>query len=177
MTITADQLIEMNTATVRLEESEVRVCVDLAVARWMMKRNSVDRPNYAAGKALGLLEHELLANIRANVSEYAVSKHLALPWTTPFYLNSEHPRRMDHPDVGEHIEVRTLRTRAEVPVWQKDIDKGALVIATQVMDTEFFSEVAILGSIDSKDMVPEWFNEFDSSYRVPVAALRSVVRG
>lgn len=162
-----------NALIVKLEESEVRVCVDLAVSRWFMKKDSIDRPNYAKGKAAGLLEHELLANIRANVSEYAVSKHLGLPWTTPFYLNSEHKRRMDHPDVGTNIEVRTLRTRAEVPIWRKDINKEAVVVATTLLDPEYYTEVEILGFALAQEVenYPQWYSDFDDSYRVPVKNL------
>jgi hypothetical protein len=160
------------TQIVKLEEPEIRVAVDLAVARWRMKRESVDKPNYAMGKAAGLLEHELLANIRANISESAVSKHYALPWTTPFYMNSEHPRRVDHPDVGANIEVRTLRTRAEVPIWDKDINKGALIVATFVSEAEYYTEVEILGWIFAKEaQKTQFYSEFDNSYRVPVTSL------
>lgn len=165
-----------NALVVKLEESEVRVCVDLAVARWFMKKDSIDRPNYAAGKAKGLLEHELLANIRANVSEYAVSKYLGLPWTTPFYLNSEHKRRMDHPDVGANIEVRTLRTRVEAPVWQKDIDKDALVVATSLLDPEYYTSVEILGYIQATEVEnhPEWRLTYEDSWRIPVKELNDI---
>lgn len=161
---------------VKLEEPEIRVCVDLAVARWLIKKNSVDRPNYALGKAQGLLEHELLANIRANVSEYAVSKHLGLPWTAPFYLNSEHPRRIDHPDVGTNIEVRTVRTRVEVPVWRKDINKGAVVVATRLLDAEYYTEIEILGYINASEVEnhPDWYSDFDNSYRIPVSDLSDI---
>lgn len=169
----------MSVINVVLEEAEVRVCVDLAVSRWLIKKNSVDRPNYAKGKELGLLEHELLANIRANVSEYAVSKYLGLPWTAPFYLNSEHPRRIDHPDVMSEdggIEVRTLRTRAEVPVWRKDINKNGFVVATRLLDPEYYTSVEILGYMASNNVEehPEWHSDFDDSYRVPVTALYDV---
>lgn len=161
----------MNT-TVKLEEPEIRVAVDLAVARWRMKKDSVDKPNYAMGKAAGLLEHELLANIRANITESAVSKFYGIPWTVPFYMNSEHPRRVDHPDVGSNIEVRTLRTRAEVPIWEKDINKGAIVVAALVSDAEFFTEVEILGwTFAEAAQKPQFFSEFDNSYRVPVTSL------
>jgi hypothetical protein len=166
----------MSVINVVLEEAEVRVCVDLAVSRWLIKKNSIDRPNYAKGKELGLLEHELLANIRANVSEYAVSKYLGFTWTTPFYLNSEHKRRMDHPDVGMDIEVRTLRTRHEVPVWRKDIAKDAFVVATSLQDPNYYTSVDILGYLEAAEVEnhPEWHSAFDDSYRVPVDALLNV---
>lgn len=160
---------------VTLEEPEIRVCVDLAVSRWLIKKNSTDRPNYAAGKAAGLLEHELLANIRANISEYAVAKHTGQPWTTPFYLNSDHKTRIDHPDVGTSYEVRTLRTRVEVPVWQKDIDKDAVVVATRLLDPEYYTQVEIIGQITAKQAQnhPEWWNDdpTNQGWRIPVDAL------
>lgn len=162
--------------TVHLEEPEIRVCVDLAVSRWLIKKNSVDRPNYAAGKAAGLLEHELLANIRANISEYAVAKYTGYTWTTPFYLNADHPKRMDHPDVGIDIEVRTLRTRAEVPIWDKDVKKDAFVVCTQVTDPDYYTTVEILGFIEAAECPnhPEWLWDVDTSYRVPIDSLQHI---
>lgn len=161
--------------TVNLTEAEIRVCVSLATERWFMKKNSVDRPNYAAGRQQNLLEHDLLAGIRANVSEYAVSKYLGLPWTTPFYENSEHPRRIDHPDVGDHIEVRTLRTRAEVPVWPKDVNKQALIVATHVPNPDTYTQVEILGWMWAVNATKnEWLEPSDGSWRVPVTSLHAI---
>ncbi len=65
---------------VRLSRDEVRVCTMLATERWLAKYGSVDRPNYAEGKKNGYLEHELLANVRANVSEWAVASLTDTAW-------------------------------------------------------------------------------------------------
>jgi hypothetical protein len=87
-------------------------------------------------------------------------------------MNSEHPRRVDHPDVGKNIEVRTLRTRAEVPIWEKDINKDALIVATFVSEAEYYTEVEVLGWIFAKDaQKTQFYSEFDNSYRVPVTSL------
>ena len=170
----------MSVIKVILEEPEIRVATMLAVERWRMKRDSTDKESYAIGKKQGLLEHELLANLRANLSESAVSKYYALPWTTPFYMNSEHPRRWAHADVGARLEVRTLRTRSEVPIWEKDRQKGNLVVATHVSEFDYGTEVEILGWFDpSEDALDDsWKNidyqtkKWDGSWRIPLDQLR-----
>lgn len=157
---------------VTLSEREVRLCQDLASARWWEKRGSTDRPNYATGKEEGRLEHELLANIRANVSEYAVAKLTGQPWTTPYYTNPEHPRRKDHPDVGKTMEVRTIRTQTAIPVWEKDITKNAAIVGTKVLDDNYFTEVEVFGWIWAKDCKrTEWHNKTLNGWRVPITAL------
>jgi hypothetical protein len=158
------------TALVTLTKDEIRVCSQVALERWLTKQNSQDQPNYAKGKALGHLEHELLATIRANVSEYAVARLYELPWTFPWYPNDQHPKRRDHPDVGTRTEVRTLRTRDRIPVWQKDIDKNAVIVATRVTNTNF-SEVEIYGWRQARDcQQPEWFEHASNAWRVPLDA-------
>jgi hypothetical protein len=156
---------------VELSEAEVRVCTLIASERWLAKRWSVDRPNYATGKSKGYLEHELLSNIRANVCEYAVSKLYVLPWTFPWYPNSEHPRRKDHPDVGQKVEVRSIRTRDAVPVWSKDVDKQAIIVAAKVLEDDYFSQVEVYGhipvSICQRD---DWFSSSEGCWRVPLDA-------
>jgi hypothetical protein len=170
----------MSVIKVVMEEPEIRVATMLAVERWRMKRDSTDKESYAIGKKQGLLEHELLANLRANISESAVSKYYALPWTTPFYMNSEHNRRWAHADVGASLEVRTLRTRSEVPFWEKDLQKGNLVVATHVSEFEYCTVVDILGWWDTKNTVLEdsWKNidyqtkKWDGSWRIPIDQLQ-----
>lgn len=139
------------TTTITLTIEEVRVCTLIAMERWFTKKDSIDRPGYAMGKRFGALEHELLANIRANVAEYAVSKHHGLPWTFPWYPNEEHPRRKNHPDVGVNLEVRTVRTKTEIAVWPKDVTKDAIIIAAKVTDDDYFTTVDIYGWYRAKD--------------------------
>ena len=157
---------------VTLGKEEIRTITLLATQRWLEKIDSTDRPNYATGKASGALEHELLATIRANAVEWAVAKHYDLPWNVPVYPNDLHPRRKDLPDVGTNLEIRSLRTRNEVPVWKKDVNKNAIIVAGRVLDTDYFTRVEILGYIKAVDAQNEaWWQTEHGCWRVPLTAL------
>ena len=155
---------------VKLSQSEVRVCTTLGVERWLTKFGSEDRPNYAEGKRNGRLEPELMANIRANVSEWAVAKQYNLSWNVPWYPNELHGRRKDIPDVG-NFEVRTVRTQNAIPFWQKDA--GRIVFGTKILDEEYFSEVEVYGWFEAdKFMNNEFFDTTISGWRVPIDRLQ-----
>ncbi len=155
---------------VKLSQSEVRVCTTLGVERWLTKFGSEDRPNYAEGKRNGRLEPELMANIRANVSEWAVAKQYNLSWNVPWYPNELHGRRKDIPDVG-NFEVRTVRTQNAIPFWQKDA--GRIVFGTKILDEEYFSEVEVYGWFEAdKFMNNEFFDPTISGWRVPIDRLQ-----
>lgn len=154
---------------VSLTQEEVRVCTLLAVERWLTKFNSVDKPNYAEGKKAGRLEPEINANIRANVSEWAVAKHYDLPWSVPWYPNSLHAKRKDIPDVGTY-EIRTIRTHHAIPFWEKD--KGRVICGTKVLDTEYFSSVEIYGWFKADDYMNErYYDPSITGWRVPIEEL------
>ncbi len=155
---------------VKLSQSEVRVCTTLGVERWLTKFGSEDRPNYAEGKKAGRLEPELMANIRANVSEWAVAKQYNLSWNVPWYPNELHGRRKDIPDVG-NFEVRTVRTQNAIPFWQKDA--GRVVFGTKILDEEYFSEVEVYGWFEAdKFMNNDYFDPAISGWRVPIDRLQ-----
>lgn len=155
---------------VKLSQSEVRVCTTLGVERWLTKFGSEDRPNYAEGKRNGRLEPELMANIRANVSEWAVAKQYNLSWNVPWYPNELHGRRKDIPDVG-NFEVRTVRTQNAIPFWEKDA--GRIVFGTKILDEEYFSEVEVYGWFEAdKFMNNEFFDPTISGWRVPIDRLQ-----
>ncbi len=155
---------------VKLSQSEVRVCTTLGVERWLTKFGSEDRPNYAEGKRNGRLEPELMANIRANVSEWAVAKQYNLSWNVPWYPNELHGRRKDIPDVG-NFEVRTVRTQNAIPFWRKDA--GRIVFGTKILDEEYFSEVEVYGWFEAdKFMNNEFFDPTISGWRVPIDRLQ-----
>ena len=155
---------------VKLSQSEVRVCTTLGVERWLTKFGSEDRPNYAEGKRNGRLEPELMANIRANVSEWAVAKQYNLSRNVPWYPNELHGRRKDIPDVG-NFEVRTVRTQNAIPFWQKDA--GRIVFGTKILDEEYFSEVEVYGWFEAdKFMNNEFFDPTISGWRVPIDRLQ-----
>lgn len=125
------------------------------------------------GKRFGALEHELLANIRANVAEYAVSKYYALPWTMPWYPNEEHKNRKDHPDVGSNIEVRVVRTKPAIAIWEKDINKDAVIIGCKVLDDDYFTQVEIYGWYRAREAKRvEWFDKPINGYRIPITEFK-----
>ena len=157
-------------AIVRLTQEEVRVCAMIGMERWLMKFGSEDRPNYAAGKRMGRLEPEINANIRANVSEWAVAKEYNLPWSMPWYPNELHRQRKNIPDVGEY-EVRTIRTQNAIPFWKKDADRT--IFGTKVLDEEYYSLVEIFGKFTaSKFMKDEYFDASIDGWRVPIDKLK-----
>ena len=152
---------------VQITTDELRVCSNLAIERWLMKRNSIDRENYAQGKADGRLEPEINANIRSIVAEYAVAKATNKAWNVPWYPNELHPYRKNLPDVGDKGEVRTVRTQDAFPVWNKD--KGKVIIGCRIQDTEYFSEVEIFGYIDADDVIGKngLYDSYSNCWRVP----------
>lgn len=156
---------------VELSQAEVRVCTNLAVERWLTKFSSVDKPNYADGKRAGRLEHELLANVRANVSEWAVAKHYNLSWNLPWYPNELHPRRKDISDVGT-FEVRTIRTNPAIPFWEKDRDR--IIFGTKILDEEYYSKVEVYGWFKAEEyMFVQYRDESINGWRVTPDLLTS----
>jgi hypothetical protein len=156
--------------TVSLSKDEVRACADIALNRWMMKFGSIDRPNYA-GDNKRYLEPEIAANVRTIVAEYAVAKHYRKGFTFPFYPNSEHPWRKDIPDVGLNIEVKSIRTKDEVPLFPKDIHSGWILVGARVLDSDYYSEVEIYGWIRMEDAQrDEWIYAPEGSWRIPLDA-------
>lgn len=152
---------------VNLSKDEVRVCATLAVERWLTKFGSVDKPNYAQGKADGKLEPEINANIRANVCEWAVAKQYNLGWNTPWYPNALHTKRYPIPDVGTNIEVRSVRTQDSIPFWGKD--KNRIIIGTKCLDVEYYSTVEIYGYIKPEEfMKEEYYDRYINGWRVPI---------
>jgi hypothetical protein len=156
---------------IKLEKDEVRICSLLAIERWLTKFDSIDRPNYARGKEEGKLEPELNANIRANVCEWAVAKHYNLSWNLPWYPNQLHTKRYFLADVGNNIEVRSVRTKTSIPIWGKD--KGKIIVGTKCLDEEFYTSVKIYGCIKSDNFMNEqYFDEPIEGWRVPVNLFR-----
>lgn len=146
--------------TVTLSKDEVRVCTQLAVERWLMKFGSTDQPNYDAGKKDGRLEHELLANVRTIVAEWAVAKATNKPYNLPWYPNSLHPHRKHLPDVGGNMEIRTVRTQDAVALWKKDAGKA--IVACRVTDSEYFTKVEVYGWVMADSVIGQ--SEYEDSY-------------
>lgn len=152
---------------VHLSKEEVRICTMLAQERWLEKFDSVDRPNYAEGKQAGRLEHELLANIRANVCEWAVAKAYNQSWNVPWYPNTLHPQRKNLSDCGSNIEVRSVRTKDSIPFWQKD--EGRWIVGTKVLDTDYYTQVKVYGRAFANDFMNEQYRDpLIGGWRIPV---------
>ena len=152
---------------VNLSKDEVRACADIALNRWLMKWDSIDRPNYA-GENKAKLEPEIAANVRSIVAEYAVAKLYKKPLIFPFYPNEEHPFRKDIADVGVNIEVKSIRTKDEIPVFPKDIRPGFLLVGARVLDRDYYSEVEVFGWLPMEAMRDEWKYAPEGSWRVPL---------
>lgn len=153
---------------VTLSKEEVRACADIALNRWMMKWGSIDRPNYA-GDNKAKLEPEIAANVRSIVAEYAVAKLYKMPLNFPFYPNEEHPFRQHIPDVGSFIEVKSVRTRDDIPVFPKDIKPGRLLVGARVLDRDYYSEVEVYGWLPMEDVQrDEWKYAPEGSWRIPL---------
>ena len=136
----------------------------------MMKFGSIDRPNYA-GDNKRYLEPEIAANVRTIVAEYAVAKVYKLPFTFPFYPNEEHSFRKDFSDVGVNVEVKSIRTRDEIPVFPKDIRDGWILVGARVLDGDYYSQVEVYGWLPMEEVTKdEWQYEPEGSWRVPLTA-------
>lgn len=135
-----------------------------------MKFGSEDRPNYADGKANGKLEHEVVANIRTVVAEWAVAKHFNLTWSFPVYPNELHPSRKNLPDVGYNGEVRTIRTQSAIAFWKKDADK--VIYGTRVLDQEYFMKVELFNPFSANDnMIDRYADASIGGFRKPISEL------
>lgn len=152
---------------VTLSKEEVRACADIALNRWMMKWGSVDRENYLDKTKL---EPEIAANVRTIVAEYAVAKLYKKSFTFPFYPNEEHGYRKDIAEVGTNIEVKTIRTKDEIPVFPKDIREGWLLVGARVLDRDYYSEVEIYGWLPMEEIPAhnEWKYAPEGSWRIPL---------
>ncbi len=100
--------------------------------------NMIDSEYYSRQNPMA--KDEVLANIRANVCEWAVAKLYNISWNVPWYPNELHPLRHAISDVGFQCEVRSVRTARAVPFWEKDMNK--LLIATKCLDEATFSQQA-----------------------------------
>jgi len=158
---------------VQMTKDEIDVFSTIALKRWLAKWGSQDQPNYAKGKSEGRLEHEITANVRTILSEWAVAREYNFVMNVPWYPNSLHSQRGRLPDVGGNIEVRSARTRDCIAVWSKD--EGKVIFGVRCLDPDFFSEFEILGAISFDEVVlhPEWQDSQFGGWAVPLHALKS----
>jgi len=174
--------LEIQEVIVTLSKEEVRACADIALNRWMMKFGSIDRPNYAGDNKRNM-EPEIAANVRSIVAEYAVAKFYKKPLTFPFYPNEEHVLRSKFADVQPNIEVKSIRTKDEIPVFPKDIKNGGILVGARVLDRDYYSQVEIFGwmLMDDVETKGYWSVEKDfeghvlrECWRVPLDKFNSV---
>jgi hypothetical protein len=156
---------------VQMTKDEIRRCANMATELWLEKFGSEDRPNYAEGKKNGSLQHDLVSNTRTIAAEMAVAKATNATFNYPVYSNYLHPYRKHLPDVGGNMEVRTVRTRGEVPIWRKDAGKA--IVGCYVPDEGFFSEVEIYGWVMADDVIgkEEFADPSIGGWRYPLTSM------
>lgn len=158
---------------VTLSERMRRQCAILGVERWVAKKDSTDKDSYAEGRKNGYLEHDLLNDVRANISEWAVAQHYAQAWNGGVtYDNEQHGRRRYLPDVGTNLEVRTRRTGGEFGFWAYETEKEGYAVFTEVVNDITFEQVRILGWLPITECAnPEWWDKDNKRFYVPLSAL------
>ena len=155
-------------------QDEIDECIRVGTTRYRRKFGSVDRPNYAKGKQNGSLEHELNASIRAAVAECAVALVTEQVWGGSYtYSNRFHEYRKHLADVGQKIEVRTIRTSDAVAIWEKD--KGKTIVGCEVLDPDYFTKVEIFGYVVAETaMLPEFVDPAIDGWRYPTNLLTPI---
>jgi hypothetical protein len=143
----------------------------MAVELWIEKFGSEDRPNYAEGRKNGSLQHDLVSSTRTIAAEMAVAKATKNTLNYPVYENYLHPSRKHLADVGQNLEVRTVRTRGEIPIWKKDA--GKYVVGCYVPDERFFSEVEVYGWVKADDVIgnDNYADQSIGGWRYPLSLL------
>jgi len=150
---------------------DVARCIRAGSERFIEKLESVNTRNYEKGKQEGKLEHDLIANARTMVAEFAVAILTERTWNGSFvYSNRFHEHREHLPDVGTNIEVRTIRTRDSVFIKEDDI--GKVIFCCEVIDEDKFSRVKIHGYVEAeKAMLPEYVDTYNDGWRYPMDLL------
>lgn len=139
-------------------QDEIDEAIRVGTTRYRRKIDSVDKPNYAKGKEDGSLEHDLNAAIRSALAECAVALVTEQVWGGSYtYSNRFHQYRKHLADVGQKTEVRTVRTKDTIAIWEKD--KGKTIVGCEVIDPERFTKVKIFGYVIAEDaMQPQYFD-------------------
>lgn len=73
------------------------------------------------------MEDNLTASISAAVAEMAVAKHVNQYWSGSIWPVAEHDKYKNLPDVGDNIEVRTVRTSSSAAVRRHQVGKGLIL--------------------------------------------------
>ena len=162
---------------IRVPRREFEAIVDVAKHRWLEKQGSTNRPNYQVGQDNGSLQHELIATIGNMIAEMVVAYAIDENWNFPVHSNRFIKERGKFGDVGHNVEVRTVRTRNEVPIWPKDA--GKIVYACKIVDEAYFSEVEVYGFVSADEAMshPEYFDSSPNmnGWRYPLSALTPII--
>jgi hypothetical protein len=79
-------------------------------------------------------------------------------------------------DVGNNIEVRSVRTQTSIPFWEKD--KGRIIVGAKCLDTEYYSSVEVYGYIKPEDyMNDEYYDNYINGWRVPLTLFKEYTTG
>jgi len=73
------------------------------------------------------MEDNLTASIAAAVAEMCVAKHINQFWSGSVWPVADHAKYKDLPDVGDNIEVRTVRTSPSAAVREHQVGKGLIL--------------------------------------------------
>ena len=74
-------------------------------------------------------------------------------------------------DVGQNIEVKSVRTRDEIPVFPKDLRPNWILVGARVLDRDYYSEVEVYGWMPMVEVQrDEWKYAPEGSWRVPLDA-------
>jgi hypothetical protein len=61
-------------------------------------------------------------------------------------------------------------------VWEKDVNKGAIIVGAYVEDQEYFSSVKVFGWLPVGEcQKDEWWTPYESSWRVPTEEFRDSI--
>ena len=100
------------------------------------------------------------------------------PFTFPFYTNEEHYFRKDFPDVMPCYEVKSVRTKDEIPVFPKDIRPGVILVGARVLDRDYYSEVEVYGWLPTEECTKDEYHYApENSWRIPLDKFNDTIPG
>jgi hypothetical protein len=85
--------------------------------------------------------------------------------------------------VQPNIEVKSIRTKDEIPVFPKDLKNGGILVGARVLDRDYYSQVEIFGWMFMDDVATQgyWSVEKDfeghvlrECWRVPLNKFNAV---
>lgn len=126
--------------TVDLSLTEVRIAMDIGMARWFENFDVPDKPYYDRSKMLS----DRLAQPAAVACEIAVAKVLGVHAPPSLWQRGKHERNKHEADVGP-IEVRLVRKPFRRP-WFRTKDRGRWLIGCHADPFGDLTQVDLLGA-------------------------------